>query len=175
MTTSDVSQTDWPGHKPAAPARLAVPTDLETTVDVVCALNVLLADVYALYIKTKNFHWHVSGPYFRDYHGLLEEHADELLGITDAIAERVRKLGATTLRSVGHIARLQTVVDNDTSYVQPHSMFLELHDDHNALVRRLRSLHSVCSGCGDVATAGLLEVWIDEAERRKWILFEVTR
>jgi len=126
-------------------------------------------------MKTKNFHWHVSGPHFRDYHLLLDEHADQLYATTDPIAERVRKLGGTTLHSIGHITRLQRVSDNDAEFVTPLDMLAELREDNAQLVDRMRETHSVCEEHGDVATASLLEIWIDEAERRAWFLFETTR
>jgi len=158
-------------------ARLRTPTSLgsDATRDISGALNALLADFFALYLKTKNFHWHVSGPHFRDYHLLLDEQADQLYATTDPIAERVRKLGGTTLRSIGHIARLQRVLDNDADYVTPLDMLAELREDNARLAERLRQTHSVCDEHNDVATASLLEVWIDEAERRAWFLFEATR
>jgi starvation-inducible DNA-binding protein len=126
-------------------------------------------------MKTKNFHWHVSGPQFRDYHLLLDEQADQIYATTDPIAERVRKLGGTTLRSIGHIARLQRVLDNDAEYVTPQDMLAELREDNGRLADRMRETHATCDEHGDVATESLLEVWIDEAERRTWFLFEVTR
>jgi starvation-inducible DNA-binding protein len=147
----------------------------EATKDLSGGLNVLLADVFALYLKTKNFHWHMSGPHFRDYHLLLDEQADQILAITDTIAERVRKLGGTTLRSVGHIARLQRLVDNDAEYVSPLDMLAELREDNQRLAASMRAAHGMCDERGDVATASLLEVWIDEAERRVWFLFESSR
>src|SRR4029077_12823814 len=134
--------------------------------DIAAALNLALADMFALYIKTKNFHWHVSGPHFRDYHLLLDEQADQIYATTDPVAERVRKLGATTLRSIGHIARLKRVLDNDADFVTPLDMLAELRDDNKDLVGRMREAHNVCDEHGDVATTSLLEVWIDEAERR---------
>ena len=143
--------------------------------DISGALNVLLADVYALYFKTKNFHWHVSGPHFRDYHLLLDEQADQIYATGDPIAERVRKLGGTTLRSVGHIAGLQRVLDNDADYVTPLDMLAELREDNMQLAAHMRETHNICDEHGDVATASLLEVWIDEAERRVWFLFEAGR
>ena len=143
--------------------------------DISGALNVLLADVFALYIKTKNFHWHVSGPHFRDYHLLLDEQADQVFAIADPIAERVRKIGGTTIRSPGHIKRLTRVLDNDAEYVTPMDMLAELRDDNLQLAARMRETHELCDEHGDVATASLLEVWIDEAERRHWFLFEATR
>ena len=139
------------------------------------ALNLILADFFALYLKTKNFHWHVSGPHFRDYHLLLDDQASELFAVTDAVAERVRKIGGTTLRSIGHIARLQRVSDNDGEYVTPHGMLAELREDNMQLAARMRQVHELCEEYGDVATASLLEVWIDEAEKRVWFLFEVGR
>src|SRR5689334_25359702 len=155
-------------------APLTTPTNLTraATKDVAGALNGLLADVFALYLKTKNFHWHVSGPHFRDYHLLLDEQGDQLFAMTDPIAERVRKLGGTTLRSIGHIARLQRVADNDADYVEPSDMLAELREDNVALVARLRAAHEACDEHRDIATASLIEVWIDETERRTWFLFE---
>jgi len=147
----------------------------EATRDISGALNALLADFFALYLKTKNFHWHVSGPHFRDYHLLLDEHADQLFATTDVIAERVRKLGGTTLRSIGHVARLQRVSDNDADYVTPLDMLAELREDNLQLAARMRETHGVCDEHGDVATASFLEIWIDEAERRTWFLFEASR
>jgi starvation-inducible DNA-binding protein len=147
----------------------------EATRDISGALNALLADFFTLFLKTKNFHWHVSGPHFRDYHLLLDEHADQLYATTDPIAERVRKVGGTTVRSIGHIARLQRVLDNDAEYVTPLDMLAELREDNQRLAQRMRETHNVCEEYGDVATASLLEVWIDEAERRTWFLFEASR
>jgi starvation-inducible DNA-binding protein len=156
---------------------LDTPTDLpQAAVDKVSgALNVLLADAFALYLKTKNFHWHISGPHFRDYHLLLDEHGDQIFATTDAIAERVRKIGGTTVRSIGHVSRLQRVLDNDADFVTPMDMLAELRDDNKQLVASLRETHGLCEEHEDVATASLLEVWIDEAERRTWFLFEATR
>ena len=158
-------------------AKLHTPTSLgaKATADIAGALNALVADFFALYLKTKNFHWHVSGPHFRDYHLLLDEHAAQIYATTDPIAERVRKLGGNTLRSIGHIARLQRVSDNDADYVTPLDMLAELREDNSRLADRMRETHNVCDEHGDVATASLLEVWIDEAERRTWFLFEATR
>jgi starvation-inducible DNA-binding protein len=158
-------------------ARLRTPTNLgaEATRDISGALNVLLADFFALYLKTKNFHWHVSGPHFRDYHLLLDEQADQIYATTDPIAERVRKLGGTTVHSIGHIVRLQRVLDNDAQYVTPLDMLAELREDNARLADRMRETHGVSDEHGDVATASLLEMWIDEAERRVWFLFEATR
>src|SRR5436853_3397426 len=156
---------------------LAVPTDLTRSAvkDIAGAMNAILADVFALYLKTKNFHWHMSGPHFRDYHLLLDEHAEQLLAMTDPIAERVRKLGGLTMRSIGHIASTQRVLDNDAEYVEPLDMLAELADDNQTLAARLRQAHNVCDKHRDVATASLIEVWIDETERRTWFLFETTR
>ena len=158
-------------------ASLHTPTDLKPNAvrDLSGALNVLLADMFSLYLKTKNFHWHMSGPHFRDYHLLLDEHADQIFATTDAIAERVRKIGGTTLRSISHIGRLQRVLDNNADFVTPMDMLAELRDDNKQLAGNLREIHGLCDGHGDVATASLLENWIDEAERRTWFLFETTR
>src|SRR5690242_4241928 len=158
-------------------ARLTTPTDLGANAqkDIAGALNALLADTFALYVKTKNFHWHVSGPHFRDYHLLLDEQADQIFAITDTIAERVRKLGGTTLHSIGHIARLARIKDNDADFVSPQDMLAELRDDNQRLISQMREAHSVCDERRDVATASLLEVWIDEAERRVWFLYEASR
>ena len=139
------------------------------------AMNAILADVFALYLKTKNFHWHMSGPHFRDYHLLFDEQGDQLFAMTDPIAERIRKLGGTTIRSIGHIARLQRVADNDAPYVEPEDMLAELREDNQTLAARLREAHGVCEEYEDVATASLIEVWIDETERRTWFLFEAGR
>ena len=135
----------------------------------------LLSYVFALYLKTKNFHWHMSGPHFRDYHLLLDDQGDQIFAMTDAIAERARKIGGVTLRSIGQIARLQRVVDNDAEYVRPIDMLAELLDDNAALTRTMREVHSLCDEAGDVATASLLENWIDESEKRIWFLFECGR
>ena len=158
-------------------AALQTPTDLPlaATRDISATLNTLLADTFALYIKTKNFHWHVSGPHYRDYHLMLDEQADQIFAITDQIAERVRKIGGTTLRSIGQIARLKRVLDNDADYVTPLDMLAELRDDNRELVSHMRGAHGVCDENGDVASASLLEIWIDEAERRHWFLFETCR
>ena len=143
--------------------------------DISGALNILLADMFGLYMKTKNFHWHMSGPHFRDYHLLLDEQADQVFATTDALAERVRKIGGMTVRSIGHIGRLQRILDNDADFVTPSDMLAELRDDNRQLVTNLRETHGLCDEHGDVASASLLEVWIDEAERRAWFLFEATR
>jgi starvation-inducible DNA-binding protein len=156
---------------------LQTPTDLkaEGVREISGALNILLSDVFALYLKTKNFHWHVSGPHFRDYHLLLDEHGDQIFAITDAIAERVRKIGGMTVRSIGEISRLQRIQDNDAEFVTPLDMLAELRDDNKELVAKMRATHALCEEHNDVATASLVEVWIDEAERRSWFLFEATR
>ena len=158
-------------------APLATPTDLQPNAvrDIAGALNILLADMFGLYLKTKNFHWHVSGPHFRDYHLLLDEHGDQIFATTDPIAERVRKLGGTTMRSIGQITRLQRIKDNDADFVTPLDMLAELREDNKQLTASMRETHDLCDEHGDVATASLLEVWIDEAERRTWFLFEASR
>jgi starvation-inducible DNA-binding protein len=158
-------------------APLQTPTSIKPNAvkEISGALNTLLADVFALYLKTKNFHWHMSGPHFRDYHLLLDEQGDQIFATTDVIAERVRKIGGITLHSIGHIARLQRVLDNDADYVAPDDMLAELRDDNKQLVANLREAHDLCEEQGDVATTSLLEVWIDEAERRTWFLFEAGR
>ena len=143
--------------------------------DIASALTGILADMFALYIKTKNFHWHVSGPHFRDYHLLLDEQSEQIFAATDAIAERVRKIGGTTLHSIGHIARLQRVADNDEGYVAPEDMLAELLEDNRQLAISLRGVHALCDEGGDIAGASLIEIWIDEAERRAWFLLETTR
>ena len=164
-----------------AKARRMAPLETQTnlgsnaTKDISGALTTLLADMFALYVKTKNFHWHVSGPHFRDYHLLLDEHAAQIFATTDPIAERVRKVGGTTLRSIGQISRLQRVLDNDADYVTSLDMLAELREDNLQLAARMRETHDLCDEHHDVATASLLEVWIDEAERRTWFLFEATR
>jgi starvation-inducible DNA-binding protein len=156
---------------------LGSPTDLgeNATKDISAALGGLLADVFALYMKTKNFHWHMSGPHFRDYHLLLDEHGSELFAMTDPIAERARKLGGMTLRSIGDIARQQRIPDNDAEFVDAEDMLSELREDNKQLTGIMRQVHNVCDEHGDVATASLLENWIDEAERRTWFLYESTR
>jgi starvation-inducible DNA-binding protein len=158
-------------------APLETRTDLtgSATRDIAAAMNAILADVFALYLKTKNFHWHMSGPHFRDYHLLLDEHAEQLFAMTDPVAERVRKIGGLTLHSIGQIARTQRVLDNDAEYVEPLDMLAELADDNKTLTAHLREAHNVCDEHRDVATASLIEVWIDETERRTWFLFEATR
>jgi starvation-inducible DNA-binding protein len=145
------------------------------TNDIAAAMNVILADAFALYIKTKNFHWHMSGPHFRDYHLLLDEQADQIFAMTDPVAERVRKLGGLTIRSIGQISRTQRVRDNDAEYVEPSDMLAELADDNRILAVSLRQAHNVCDEHGDIATASLIEIWVDETERRAWFLFESGR
>ena len=156
---------------------LATPTDLgpKATTDIAAAMNAVLADVFALYLKTKNFHWHMSGPHFRDYHLLLDEQGDQLFAMTDPIAERVRKVGGSTLKSIGHIARTQRLSDNDADYVEPLDMLAELREDNEMLTVRLREAHDVCEEHRDVATTSLIEIWIDETERRTWFLFEASQ
>jgi starvation-inducible DNA-binding protein len=156
---------------------LGTPTDLgaDAVRDISAALNALLADMFALYLKTKNFHWHVSGPHFRDFHLLLDEQADQIFATTDPIAERVRKIGGTTLRSIGQIAAQKRLLDNDADFVTPLDMLAELRDDNKQLTSEMRRTHALCDEYDDVATASLLEVWIDEAERRTWFLYEATR
>jgi starvation-inducible DNA-binding protein len=156
---------------------LRTPSDLkpEATRDISAALRALLADVFALYLKTKNFHWHASGAHFRDYHLLLDEHGDQLFAMTDPIAERARKIGGTAIRSIGQIAREQRILDNDADFVDPQDMLSELAGDNQQLVAEMRQVHNLCDEHGDVATASLLENWIDESERRTWFLFETTR
>jgi starvation-inducible DNA-binding protein len=158
-------------------APLGTPTDLspEATRDISAALTALLADVFALYIKTKNFHWHMWGPHYRDYHLLLDEQSEQLFEITDDIAERARKIGGTTLRSIGQINRLKRIADNDAELVTPLDMLAELMEDNKQLTGEMRSVHTTCDEHGDVATASMLENWIDESERRTWFLFETCR
>ena len=162
-------------HRRDAPLETRTDLTQAATKDIAAAMNAILADVFALYVKTKNFHWHMSGPHFRDYHLLLDEHADQLFAMTDPIAERVRKIGGLTLTSIGRIARTQRVLDNDAEYVEPLDMLAELAEDNRTLAARLREAHNVCDEHRDVATASLIEVWIDETERRAWFLFEATR
>jgi starvation-inducible DNA-binding protein len=158
-------------------AQLATPSDLKEagTRDVAGAMNGILADVFALYLKTKNFHWHMSGPHFRDYHLLLDEQAVQLFAMVDMIAERIRKIGQPTLKSIGHISRNQRILDNDADYVEPGDMLAELQEDNKTLAARLREAHEVCDGHRDIATASLIENWIDETEQRTWFLFEANR
>jgi starvation-inducible DNA-binding protein len=158
-------------------APLNTPTDLgeKSAREISGALNALLADVFALYLKTKNYHWHMSGPHFRDYHLLLDEQSVEIFAMTDDIAERVRKIGGTTLRSIGHIAKLQRIADNDADFVTPQDMLAELRQDNVQLLSEMRRTHELCDEAGDVASASVLENWIDETERRAWFLFESAR
>jgi len=157
--------------------RLATPTDLGANAakDIAGALNLLLAETFALYLKTKNFHWHISGPHFRDYHLLLDEQADQIFATVDVLAERVRKIGQPTLRSVGDISRQQRISDNDAVYVDPQDMLAELRDDNQRFITSMRETHDVCDEHGDVATTSLLEIYIDEAEKRVWFLYEASR
>jgi len=168
------------GGRPDASAQGKRPsalTDLSeaATRDISAALKGLLADTFALYLKTKNFHWHMSGPHFRDYHLLLDEQGDQIFAMTDPIAERARKIGGTTLRSVGHIARMQRIADNDADFVEPQDMLAELRDDNLRLTSAMRQVHNTCEEYGDVATSSLIENWIDETERRTWFLYEAAR
>jgi starvation-inducible DNA-binding protein len=164
-----------PRHKPAS--ALDTPTDLSDVAvrDISNALNGLLADAFALYLKTKNFHWHVSGPHFRDYHLLLDEQAEQIFATTDELAERVRKIGGVTLRSIGDISKHQSIKDNDEDFVPPREMLRELLADNKAVAQAMREAHDLCDKHEDVATASLLEVWIDQTERRTWFLFEASR
>jgi starvation-inducible DNA-binding protein len=156
---------------------LTSPTTLsqKSVHDIAAALTLLLSDVFALYLKTKNFHWHMSGPHFRDYHSMLDDQGEQIFSMTDEIAERARKIGGTTVRSIGQISRLQRIADNDADYVSPPDMIAELRDDNAILTKTMREVHTLCDEAGDVATASLLENWIDETERRVWFLFEIGR
>jgi len=158
-------------------APIATPTDLDAaaTKDIAAVMNGMLADAFALYLKTKNFHWHMSGPHFRDYHLLLDEQADQILAMTDPIAERIRKVGGSTLKSIGHVAQMQRLLDNDAEYVEPLDMLAELREDNKTFAARLREAHGVCDEHHDVGTTSLIENWIDESERRTWFLFEASR
>ena len=158
-----------------APLRTPTLLSPDSVQNITAELNVLVADLFALYLKTKNFHWHVSGPHFRDYHLLLDEQGDQIFAMTDDIAERVRKLGGTTIRSIGHIARLKHVADNDAGYVEPQDMLSELREDNQALIARMIEIHDLCGDANDVATSSELENWIDETQRRVWFLFEASR
>src|SRR6202140_1811325 len=175
MTKKDSARQNDLAHR--REASLVTPTDLgqKASKNITAAMNGILADVFALYVKTKNFHWHMSGPHFRDYHLLLDEQADQLYAMTDPIAERVRKLGGLTIRSIGQIARTQRVSDNDADYVEPSDMLAELREDNKTLAGRLREAHNVWDEHDDISTASLIEVWIDETERRTWFLFEASR
>jgi len=158
-------------------APLITPTDLssQATKDISGAMNAILADVFALYLKYKNFHWHVSGPHFRDFHLMLDEQSEQLLATTDPIAERIRKIGGTTIRSIGQVHHMQRVLDNDAVFVTPMDMMAELREDNAMLAARLREVHGLCNEYDDIATASLIETWVDEAERRAWFLFETSR
>ncbi len=175
MKKSDTKKNQELRKRRQAP--LAMRTDLSAaaTTDIEAAMNAILADVFALYLKTKNFHWHMSGPHFRDYHLLLDEQGDQLFAMTDPIAERVRKIGGSTLKSIGQISRNQRILDNDADYVDPLDMLAELAEDNKTLATRLREAHNVCDEHRDIATASLIEAWIDETERRTWFLFEASR
>jgi starvation-inducible DNA-binding protein len=175
MNKSDSKKILKISDRRAAP--LKTRTDLASAAvkDIAGTMNAILADAFALYLKTKNFHWHMSGPHFRDYHLLLDEHADQLFAMTDPIAERIRKIGGPTLKSIGQIARIQRVLDNDAEYVEPLDMLAELAEDNRTLASHLREAHNVCDEHRDFATPSLIEVWIDETERRTWFLFEATR
>jgi starvation-inducible DNA-binding protein len=174
METIEMNREDLKSRRLAP---LSTPSDFNSNAikDVSGALNALLADMFALYLKTKNFHWHMSGPHFRDYHLLLDEQADQIFASTDDIAERVRKLGGTTVRSIGHIKRLQRILDNDADFVTPQDMLAELRDDNRQIVASLREAHGLCDEIADVASASLIENWIDDAERRTWFLYEAGR
>ncbi len=163
--------------KNAVSAELDTPTDIDSAAvtKVSTALNTLLADAFALYLKTKNFHWHISGRHFRDYHLLLDEQSDQIFATTDQLAERVRKIGGNTIRSIGHIAKLQTLKDNDEKFVPPREMLRELMEDNKKVAAAMRKAHKVCDDAEDVASASILEIFIDETERRTWFLFEATR
>jgi starvation-inducible DNA-binding protein len=156
---------------------LATPTTLgkNATADIAGSLTALLADVFVLYLKTKNFHWHMSGPHFRDYHLMLDEQGEQIFAMTDDIAERARKIGGTTIRSIGHIAKAKRLLDNDADFVTPADMLAELRDDNLTLISLMKQTHNLCDEHGDIATASLIENWVDEAERRAWFLFESTR
>ena len=158
-------------------APLATPTTLSAnaTKDIAGALTALLADVFVLYLKTKNFHWHMSGPHFRDYHLMLDDQGEQIFAMTDDIAERARKIGGTTIRSIGHISKLQRLLDNDADFVTPSDMLAELRDDNLMLVSLMKETHNLCDEHGDIATASLIENWVDETERRAWFLFEAGR
>ena len=174
MKASSIAMRDLE-RRQVAPITTATDLKASATTDISGVMNAILADVFALYLKTKNFHWHLSGPHFRDYHLLLDEHGDQLFAMTDLIAERIRKIGGTTVRSIGHVARLQRVLDNDAEYVEPEDMLSELQEDSKTLTARLREAHGVCEDHNDIATGSLIETWIDETERRTWFLFEASR
>jgi starvation-inducible DNA-binding protein len=175
MTTANLASSHELVNRRSAP--LATPTDLNlvATKAIASSLNAILADVFAIYLKSKNFHWHMSGPHFRDYHLMLDEQALQLFAMTDALAERCRKLGGPTLRSIGHISRTQRVLDNDAEYVEPIDMLAELREDNQMLAAHLRQAHSLCNEHHDIASASMLEVWLDQTEQRTWFLFEASR
>lgn len=177
LPTSSSKSKKAASAKKLQQAAILFPTDLgqKASKDISGAMNSVLADVFALYLKTKNFHWHVSGPHFRDYHLMLDDHGDELFAMTDPIAERVRKLGGTTLRSIGHISKLQSISDNDADFVEPSDMIAELCQDNIKLTTRMRVAHDICDKYNDSATASLIEEWIDQTEKRAWFLFETSR
>src|SRR5215467_14623838 len=175
MTTVSSPKTNELKQRQRAPVDTPTNLSAEATRDVCAAMNAILADVFALYLKTKNFHWHLSGPHFRDYHLMFDEHGDQLFAMTDPIAERIRKIGGSTLKSIGHISRLQRVLDNDAEYVDPEDMLAELCEDNKVLAARLRESHNVCDEYRDLGTTSLIETWIDETERRTWFLFEASR
>ena len=175
MRRDDSPKTGELLQRRQAPLRTLTDLSKSAIKDIAGTMNAVLADVFALYLKTKNFHWHMSGPHFRDYHLLLDEQAEQLFAMTDPLAERVRKIGGLTIRSVDHISRLQRVLDNDAEYVEPHDMIAELAEDNKTLTARLREAHNVCEEHRDVATTSLIEVWIDETERRTWFLSEIKR
>jgi starvation-inducible DNA-binding protein len=177
VSISRFNRRDFPMSAEKTKPRLMTPTDLggNATKEISGAMNALLADTFALYMKTKNFHWHVSGPHFRDYHLMFDEHGDQLFAMTDVIAERVRKIGGTTLRSIGDIARQQRIADNDAEYVETQDMLAELREDNQALIAAMRQVHNLCDERGDVATASVLEQFIDESEKRVWFLYEASR
>jgi starvation-inducible DNA-binding protein len=174
MATKDAKKTEL---KERRKSPLVTPTDLgaKASLDISGSMNAILADVFALYLKTKNFHWHMSGPHFRDYHLLLDEQSEQIYAMTDPIAERIRKVGGATLKSIGHIARLQRIKDNDADYVDPQDMLAELREDNQSLAARLREVHDEVDELRDIATASLIENWVDETERRVWFLFEASR
>lgn len=171
MAETNLTKADKLRERRAAP--LTTPSDLDAKAakEVGGTMNRVLADVFALYLKTKNFHWHMTGPHFRDYHLLLDEQADQIFAMTDPIAERVRKIGAPTLKSIGEIGKTQRILDNDAEYVEPSDMLAELREDNASLTANMREAHDLCEKHRDIATASLLEVWIDETERRAWFLF----
>lgn len=177
MTARKLSGTKINDLRARRRAPLRTPTALkpESVAEIAAAMNGLLADVYTLYFKTKNFHWHISGPHFREYHLLLDEQATELLDMADIVAERVRKLGAGTLKSLSQLIQQQRLLENEADFVDPADMLTELRDDNLAFIKSMREIHELAVAKGDMATASLIEVWVDEAERRVWFLFETGR